>query len=403
MQASTSKQASRSRRSRAALLGCGLALLALAAGELAARAWLGADFRSGEPIARQWKICGRFDPRLGWSNRPLARARIVDGTLDYRVRINSQGWRDRERSPRRAPGVARILALGDSLTWGWGVDASERFSELLEQRLAPQAEVWNTSTPGWGTDQELWAFEDRLRALEPDVVVLCLVFNDLQDVGAELRYDMRKPRLVADASGTWRVDSRPLPDERGVIARLADPLRRELLAQSALCLLALSGGNPLRFSLQQQGIRWQELPVEARELRPAERALFEARCQALVDPRSAIRALLEQLRAGCAAIGCELLLITLPHQHDPCLLDPRYPRPALDAQGRFQSTLALRLHEAGLQLGVEVQDFERELLERSSAGEFLDCGDSHLNAAGHRVVADALEPRLREILARRQR
>jgi hypothetical protein len=270
----------------------------------------------------------------------------------------------------------------------------------LDQRLSPEAEVWNTSTPGWGTDQEYWALRDQLLSLEPDIVVLCFVFNDLQDVGSDLRYGMRKPRLIADESGNWGEPAQPLSDPRDVFARLSIPLRHALRARSALASIVLSGGDPLRSSPVPAGQRWQDLPVETRALRPMERALHDGRCQALVDPRSAVRALLQLMHARCAAIGCELLVITLPHQHDPYLLDPRYPQPELDAEGGFQSTLSRRLHEAGEAMGIEVLDFERQFLERTSQGEFLDCGDSHLNEQGHRVVADELEPRLRELVAR---
>jgi hypothetical protein len=122
------------RRQRAVLLGCALALFALACGEWAARAWLAEDFRDGEIVAPHWSVCAQIDPALGWSNLPNSRARVVAGPMDYRVEINSLGWRDRERALARKPGVTRILALGDSMTWGWGVDAEARFSDLLEER-----------------------------------------------------------------------------------------------------------------------------------------------------------------------------------------------------------------------------------------------------------------------------
>jgi hypothetical protein len=378
-----------------------LALFALACGEWAARAWLAEDFRDGEIVAPHWSVCAQIDPALGWSNLPNSRARVVAGPMDYRVEINSLGWRDRERALARKPGVTRILALGDSMTWGWGVDAEARFSDLLEERMQPSVEVWNTSSPGWGTDQEYWALQDRLLAVAPDIVVLGVVFNDIQDVGSKLRYDMNKPQLFQDASGAWQVRSQPVSDPRGALSRALGSVWQKLLAHSALLQLTHSGGNPARFSMQRQGYDWREQPVEQRRLRPGELLRYEQRCAALVDPDSAMYSLLSSLRASCAAQGCDLILISLPHQHDPYLLDPRHPRPVVDGDTPFQSAMARRLHEAGEQLGIAVLDFEPQFLERSAAGEFLHCGDSHLNAQGHRVVADALEPRLRELIARR--
>lgn len=99
------------------------------------------------------------------------------------VRINSHGYRDLERSLEKPPGTWRIAALGDSLTFGWGVPLAEVFTRQMEQRLNQRPdsytyEVLNFGVPAYNTAQEVADFEARCLAFDPDVVLLIFVDND---------------------------------------------------------------------------------------------------------------------------------------------------------------------------------------------------------------------------------
>ncbi len=48
---------------------------------------------------------------------------------------NSRGYRDLERSPTPPDGVRRALALGDSFTWGAGVEFDDAWPQRLERGL----------------------------------------------------------------------------------------------------------------------------------------------------------------------------------------------------------------------------------------------------------------------------
>ena len=61
------------------------------------------------------------DPLLGWSLRPGAGAWEADEGVAW-SKINSHGFRDRERSLNKPPGVYRIAVLGDSGTEARQVD-----------------------------------------------------------------------------------------------------------------------------------------------------------------------------------------------------------------------------------------------------------------------------------------
>jgi len=99
------------------------------------------------------------------------------------VRTNSHGFRDTEISVAKPAGTRRILALGDSVTFGHGVLGRQSFPELLEDRLdeilAPQHfDVINTGVPGNASFQEYFDLKRGL-IFDPDVAILQFELNDL--------------------------------------------------------------------------------------------------------------------------------------------------------------------------------------------------------------------------------
>lgn len=104
---------------------------------------------------------------------------------DARVRTNSLGMRDAEPLPRDTPGLLRILTLGDSVTFGFRVEAEEAYCSVLEQRFAEapapdgrRVEVLNTGVSGYSSRDEAAALTSKWLALEPDVILIGYCLND---------------------------------------------------------------------------------------------------------------------------------------------------------------------------------------------------------------------------------
>ncbi|MDP1571644.1 MAG: GDSL-type esterase/lipase family protein [Vicinamibacterales bacterium] len=101
------------------------------------------------------------------------------------VRVNRLGFRDdRDYAVEKAPGVFRILVLGDSVTFGHGTSGDTTYPHLLEQRLRawqPDVawEVWNLGVPGYATSQELAYLRQVADEWRPDLVVVGFFQNDL--------------------------------------------------------------------------------------------------------------------------------------------------------------------------------------------------------------------------------
>ncbi len=109
----------------------------------------------------------------------------VDYTWGHPVINNRLGFREREFETPKPAGLCRVMVLGDSLTWGVGLDPSERYTQLAETYLNEQFpgqkfEVLNFGVSGLPTTTErdiLQAYKD---LVGPDLVVVGFTFNDPQ-------------------------------------------------------------------------------------------------------------------------------------------------------------------------------------------------------------------------------
>jgi len=125
------------------------------------------------------------DPAIGHVHRPGARAHL----MGVDVQINADGLRDGEHR-RLRDGRRRLVFLGDSLTFGWGVEQDATFAALLERMLDARAptEVVNFGTGNYNTSQEVALFLDKGLAYEPDEVVLFYFINDAEPTPVKSRW-----------------------------------------------------------------------------------------------------------------------------------------------------------------------------------------------------------------------
>jgi hypothetical protein len=114
---------------------------------------------------------------------PNARIIHSQGRLwRFEYTTNAEGHRGRDGygSPRSSS-TSRIVSLGDSFTFGIGVDDGDVYTSVLEEALGPSVEVINGGMSGWGLDSEIKWFFRRGVEFRPEVVTLQFTMNDPYD------------------------------------------------------------------------------------------------------------------------------------------------------------------------------------------------------------------------------
>jgi lysophospholipase L1-like esterase len=117
---------------------------------------------------------------------PSVRSRVMwPVELAYGVRINSLGLRGRDIERKPPPGRTRVLALGDSMTFGFYLEEEHTWPVRLEARLrelGADVEVVNAGVGGWSIDSQTQFALERGLELEPDLVLVGFCVNDPTDL-----------------------------------------------------------------------------------------------------------------------------------------------------------------------------------------------------------------------------
>src|SRR5439155_1080671 len=147
----------------------------------------------------------------------------ASGVFDHRpqfmtrIRINDKGLRGKDYPYERVAGKRRVLVLGDSLVFGYGVEQDEVFTDVLEGML-PATEVINAGVSGYGTDQELLWFRSEGVRYRPDLVIILMTGNDEWENHESLVYWFYpKPHFTLSDRGELRLTNVPVaPPPAGV-------------------------------------------------------------------------------------------------------------------------------------------------------------------------------------------
>ncbi|MCB9769284.1 MAG: hypothetical protein H6752_13885 [Candidatus Omnitrophica bacterium] len=118
-----------------------------------------------------------FDPALGFRMRPHLDYQFENLAFSVNVKTNSKGFRDDEDSLDKP----EFLFLGDSFTFGWGVEENECVVSLFED--ATGAKALNMGEPGYGNIQETLLLGQEIESLhaQRQKVILLVYNNDFYD------------------------------------------------------------------------------------------------------------------------------------------------------------------------------------------------------------------------------
>jgi lysophospholipase L1-like esterase len=226
------------RRVALAALASAATLGALLAAELAVRT----AFPNWAPRSARMTTFWKYDARYGWVHVPNMTGRFASEGFDIEVRINSKGFRGREIPYARSGTSRRVLMLGDSHVWGFGVDEERSFVRLLANRV-PDLEIVNLGVSGYSTDQELLLYQDEGYRYGADVVVLVVAHNDLRANTRTIESAVYgKPRFLLNGDELV-LDNHPVPRPSWFKLRAFDLSARSYLLTRALRVLDQSRRN----------------------------------------------------------------------------------------------------------------------------------------------------------------
>jgi hypothetical protein len=164
----------------------------------------------------------RFDPDLGWSQEPGARA-IDDGIV---FQANESGFRaDREYVLEPPPGVRRVAAFGDSFIHCDEVSYQDCWTSRLESAWE-RSEVLNFGIPASAPDQGWLRYQRDGRPFRPCAVLVGFQVENVNRVVNRYRpfyapqsgVALSKPRFVLEGDGL-----RLLPNPVSGPGQLDDP------------------------------------------------------------------------------------------------------------------------------------------------------------------------------------
>ena len=138
-----------------------------------------------QPEAMRWF---QSDPRYGYRLKKNFRQSLPFIGFDFvmNVQTNDFGHRDPPYDPAKLqdPGVKKILLIGDSFTFGHGINREHHFGTQLQallDRSGTRALVINSGVGGWGTLQATRYATDHLQRFNPGVIIYTFCGNDPRD------------------------------------------------------------------------------------------------------------------------------------------------------------------------------------------------------------------------------
>ena len=126
------------------------------------------------------------DKELGWVGVPNFFGRFKRPEFDVVITSNENGFRRVKSNTGKKENAAKIAFLGDSFTWGWGVDNESTFAHKLQQMLGEDYDVENYGMSGYGNVQELILFKRILSKSSAPAHLFVMIFkNDfMENIGS---------------------------------------------------------------------------------------------------------------------------------------------------------------------------------------------------------------------------
>lgn len=155
-------------------------------------------------IAESLSVICREDPLMFWSQRSCLKMKFYGED----VRTNNIGLRGKDFPIEKKYEVNRIICMGASSTFGWGVAEDQTYPFLLEKIFAKNkksalTEVLNAGQIGFTTFQGKIFLKKHILNYSPDIITVSYILNDIDRcrfVRNEKKYDSE-----LTPSAAWKI------------------------------------------------------------------------------------------------------------------------------------------------------------------------------------------------------
>jgi hypothetical protein len=325
--------------------------------------------RPGDTVAR----CVEADPAAGHRFKPHCEETIVRAGVRSEMRYNAHGLRDKDYSPKPAPGWKRILLVGSSRMVGPGLPESETPPRVLERylrRSTKKIEVINASVEGYSPLNQLARLGEWIQAYSPTHVVLQVEFQPA------LNSDMMLSPYLERVNGAPGVRMRVLPWMKPV----------------ALVM----GATPANFERYRKVITWQSAAYRAwrtRYCRFFHKDLAELAGCLLETSIGAVQA----MQKAAEDAHAKFVLVT----SDGSFTNEMHISPAFDlGAAEFWDAYTPKLEVDAFDLKKTLRAHRLPLIAVApiTGEDFVLPGDYHFNKLGADLFARSLAVRLQDFL-----
>lgn len=305
---------------------------------------------------------------------------------DSIIKTNSFGLRNGDIQIQKRPGSTRLLFIGDSFTFGFGVKESESFPSLIQKYLSSAVpntpiEVINAGMPAVGSGRYYLRYHTAPYANDADIIVIALyVYNDFID--SEI-----KPHWI-DVNGDH------LPDRITTDQAHID-YKGNLVSNYRPAFLEIPILNDSRL-LKLTWLAWNRIATNGNK--PVTPLIPDALCVYMSDCAKAGTAFAERqklfltMKQLTQSRNQKILFVMIPAEfqvyddtrlvkyHIPIALSP-------DEKERPEKIMGTYFQENN----IPYVDLLPILKEWRGEHPYFTL-DEHFNAAGHQITADALFP-----------
>ncbi|MBA3240175.1 MAG: hypothetical protein H0T60_03025 [Acidobacteria bacterium] len=342
----------------------------------------------------------------------------------FTAHINSLGFRDREFDNPTIGGT-RIVAIGDSFTYGWGVEINQSWTKVLEENLRKKGyalEVANLGQPGASPKTYAEIAEKAAPLLKPDLLVVAVLQgDDLASLSAKYNQTVRKTeghenqgQLESDNSllqSLSKVSYRLYPNFLSLLKGRAfdQPLQTLWREQAQRVIDELTPEEKLRFDNLDGQVKNS---FENGELNPA---LLQAALKFpefflenfdTNEPETRLLILemarqLARIKEAAHAQHSQVIVVSIPYKVYASPRDLESSRrlgllltPEMAVSTSADEAIKAACVHVGLEFFEVTAGFRGKALESHL---FFDL-DGHFNSSGHQTFADLLTPILEQRL-----